>query len=167
MAFPTSYSSPYAVSPGGTALAADVNQYQPLAQNLETTVGVSSGTASPTGTHEQRLKYLEQGAGTVGGTPALTFGTANSPGTAYTRVRTDATLAVFSTPAYTLGTASAMGTATTWARADATLALFSATVPGTASYGDAASAGTAAFAARQDHQHGMPSFARTFMLIGV
>lgn len=67
-------------------------------------------------------------AGLVGGTPALTFGTANSAGSASSAVRTDATLAIFDT-----------------------------TAPVTQAFADVAAVGSAGVAARRDHKHGMPS----------
>jgi len=68
------------------------------------------------------------GGGVAGGTPALTFSTTNSTGSATTGVLTDATIAVFD-----------------------------ATVPTTQAFGDAAATGSAAKAARRDHLHGMPA----------
>jgi hypothetical protein len=63
------------------------------------------------------------------------------------------------TPALTLGTTNATGTATTGILTDASIAVFDATVPTTAAASDAAATGSAAFAARRDHRHGMPAFA--------
>lgn len=65
--------------------------------------------------------------------------------------------ATFATPAIVLGTAAAAGAATTVIRSDSTIAAFDATVPVTQAYSDAAATGSAAFAARRDHKHGMPA----------
>lgn len=62
----------------------------------------------------------------------------------------------FATNAILLGTAAAAGAATTLIRSDATIAAFDATAPVTQAFGDAAGAGSIAFAARRDHKHGMP-----------
>jgi hypothetical protein len=63
----------------------------------------------------------------------------------------------FATPAIVLGTAAAAGAATTVIRSDSTIVAFDATVPTTQAFGDAAATGSAAFAARRDHLHGMPA----------
>ena len=60
------------------------------------------------------------------------------------------------TPALTLGTTNAAGAAATAILTDASLAIFDVTVPTTAAFSDAAATGSAAFAARRDHRHGMP-----------
>jgi len=61
------------------------------------------------------------------------------------------------TPAIVLGTAAAAGSATTVIRSDATIAAFDATAPVTQAFSDAAATGSAAYAARRDHVHGMPA----------
>ncbi len=63
----------------------------------------------------------------------------------------------FATPAIVLGTAAAAGAATTVIRSDSTVVAFDATVPVTQAFGDTAATGSAAFAARRDHRHGMPA----------
>ncbi len=63
----------------------------------------------------------------------------------------------FATPAIVLGTAAAAGAASTAVRTDATIIAFDATVPTTQAFGDSAATGSAAFAARRDHVHGMPA----------
>ena len=63
----------------------------------------------------------------------------------------------FATPAFVYGTANAAGAAATPVRSDATLAVFDTTVPVTQASADAAATGSAAFAARRDHRHGMPT----------
>lgn len=65
--------------------------------------------------------------------------------------------ASFATPAIALGTAAAAGAASTVIRSDSTIVAFDATVPTTIAYGDSASTGAAAVAARRDHKHGAPS----------
>lgn len=63
----------------------------------------------------------------------------------------------FAVNTFAYGTATAAGVATTAVRTDATLAIFDATVPVTQAFSDAAATGSAAFAARRDHKHGMPA----------
>ncbi len=63
----------------------------------------------------------------------------------------------FATPAIVLGTAAAAGAASTVIRSDSTIVAFDATVPSTQAFGDSASAGSAAVAARRDHKHAMPA----------
>lgn len=63
----------------------------------------------------------------------------------------------FATPSIALGTAAAAGVATTPIRSDSTIAAFDSTVPTTAAFNDSAATGSAAFAARRDHKHGMPN----------
>lgn len=66
----------------------------------------------------------------------------------------------FDVPTVILGTSGSEGTAITPMRTDATIAAFDATAPTTQALGDAAAVGTAAFAARRDHKHGMPTEVR-------
>jgi hypothetical protein len=86
--------------------------------------------------------------GNITGSGAISV--TNGPGT----IAVDTT---FATPGLTLGTANSAGVATTLIRSDATVAAFDATAPSTQAFGDAASAGSAAVAARRDHVHGMPA----------
>jgi hypothetical protein len=65
--------------------------------------------------------------------------------------------AAFATPSIALATSASGGAASTVIRSDATIAAFDATVPVTQAFGDAAATGSAAFAARRDHKHGMPA----------
>ena len=65
----------------------------------------------------------------------------------------------FATPAIVLGTSAAAGAATTPIRSDSTIAAFDATSPTTQAFGDSPAVGSAAFAARRDHKHGMPTIA--------
>jgi hypothetical protein len=67
----------------------------------------------------------------------------------------DQTLPVGGTPALTLGTANAAGSAATFVKTDATLLAFDVTSPTTQAFGDAAAVGTATVAARRDHKHAM------------
>jgi hypothetical protein len=64
----------------------------------------------------------------------------------------------FATPAIVLGSAAAAGSAGTVIRSDGTIAAFDTTAPTTQAPSDAATVGTAAFAARRDHKHGWPAF---------
>lgn len=92
--------------------------------------GVTDGAPRP-------VSVLGSGAVTVSATEsAITIGT------------------TFATPSLTLSTANSAGSASTVIRSDATVAAFDATVPTTMTYGVAASAGSAAVAARRDHVHG-------------
>ena len=90
-------------------------------------------------------------------------GDAAGVGTAAFAARRDHTHGreAFATPAIVLGTAAAAGVATTLIRSDATIVAFDATAPVTQAFGDAAAPGTAAFAARRDHTHGMPGITAT------
>lgn len=65
----------------------------------------------------------------------------------------------FATGSITLSTAASAGSAATLIRSDAVIAAFDATVPTVIAVGDAAAAGSVAFAARRDHTHGMVAFA--------
>src|SRR6185369_14273106 len=56
-----------------------------------------------------------------------------------------------------LGTAASAGAASTVIRSDSTIVAFDATVPVTQAFSDSAATGSAAFAARRDHVHGMPA----------
>ncbi len=62
----------------------------------------------------------------------------------------------FDTPTVTLSNVAAQGSAPTALRSDCTLVAFDATAPSNQAFGDSAAVGTAAFAARRDHKHGMP-----------
>lgn len=71
----------------------------------------------------------------------------------------------FATPSILLGTAAAAGAASSVISADATIAAFDATAPVTQALGDAAATGSAAFAARRDHKHGMPALSTATPLV--
>lgn len=91
-------------------------------------------------------------------TPRLGDGTADST----TFLRGDLEWATpagasFATPSIALGSSAAAGAASTVIRSDSTIAAFDATVPVTQAFSDAAATGSAAFAARRDHKHGMPA----------
>ncbi len=101
----------------------------------------------------------------LGSTPSTqAFGDLAAGGVATTASKNDHKHAMpanpapaFATPAIVLGSAAAAGAATTVIRSNATIAAFDATVPVTQAFADAAATGAAAFAARRDHKHGMPS----------
>lgn len=104
------------------------------------------------------------GGGASGGTPALTLGTANTPGVSATFIREDDTIAVFdvTTPA-AIGTAAA-GAATTATRRDHVHPTGAGT-PSTQAFGDAAATGSGPAAAMTDHKHAMmaaPAAVTTF-----
>lgn len=86
-------------------------------------------------------------------------GTFTLPSTSYTLdpASPPASAPTFATPTIALGTAAAGGALTSVIRSDATIAAFDATVPSTLAYSDAPATGSAAFAARRDHVHGMPA----------
>jgi hypothetical protein len=65
--------------------------------------------------------------------------------------------AAFATPSIALATSASGGAASTVIRSDATIAAFDATAPVTQAFSDVAATGSAAFAARRDHKHGMPA----------
>lgn len=67
----------------------------------------------------------------------------------------------FATSSVALGSAAAEGNATTVLRSNCTIVAFDATNPTTQAMGDAAAVGSAAYAARRDHKHAMPSFSAT------
>jgi hypothetical protein len=70
---------------------------------------------------------------------------------------TPASGAGFASPSIALDSSAAAGAAGTVIRSDSTIAAFDATVPVTQAFSDSAAVGSAAFAARRDHKHGMPS----------
>lgn len=72
----------------------------------------------------------------------------------------------FATNTFAFSTATAAGAATTLIRSDATLAIFDATTPSTQAIGDTGTVGVAAFAARRDHKHVMPTFVTNTMILG-
>lgn len=61
-------------------------------------------------------------------------------------------------PTIVFSTAAAPGSTGVILRSDATLAVFDGSAPTTQAFGDVASSGSAAFAARRDHKHGLPDF---------
>lgn len=101
---------------------------------------------------------------TGAGTPSTqAMGDAAATGTGPAAAMTDHKHAMpaFATNAILLGTAAAAGGATTPMRSNDTIAAFDATAPTTAAFGDAAAAGSVAFAARRDHLHGQTSLGTT------
>lgn len=60
-------------------------------------------------------------------------------------------------PTLTLASVASNGAATTALRSDDVIAAFDTTVPVTQNFGDTPTVGTASFAARRDHRHGMPA----------
>mgnify|MGYP003154521737 FL=1 len=91
-------------------------------------------------------------------TPAFTLGTANAAGAAITAVASNSTLAVFTDNGLVLGSSAAAGDSALAVRANSTIAAFDATIPTSDPYADffgsASTAGSAAKAARRDHNHG-------------
>ena len=70
------------------------------------------------------------------------------------------------TPALVFAATNAGGVAATFLRTDDQIAVFDATAPTTGAVGDAASVGTAAFAARRDHAHGREAFVAPAIVLG-
>lgn len=68
-------------------------------------------------------------------------------------------LATFASPTVTLSATASAGALGTTLRSDCVIAAFDATLPVTLAIGDSAATGDAAFAARRNHVHGMPTFA--------
>lgn len=85
-----------------------------------------------------------------------------SDGSAWTTFLTLPSGSSSASPALTFGTSAAAGAASTFVATDATLPIFDATAPVTQAFGDAAATGSAAFAARRDHKHGMPAFTTVY-----
>jgi hypothetical protein len=69
----------------------------------------------------------------------------------------DQTIPVGGSPAITLGTANSAGSAATFVKTDATILAFDVTAPSTQAFGDSANVGAATVAARRDHKHAMMS----------
>ncbi len=63
----------------------------------------------------------------------------------------------FDPPSIVLGLSATAGVSPYTIQSDSTIAAFDATSPTTQAFGDAAVVGTAAFAARRDHKHAMPT----------
>ncbi len=74
-----------------------------------------------------------------------------------------ASIGTLGTPNLTFTTSNAAGSATTTLRTDASLAIFDATAASTMESSNAAATGSQAFAARRDHEHGLPGFSWVFV----
>jgi hypothetical protein len=106
------------------------------------------------------ISEVVSGVSTVVGTPALTFGTANTVGSTTTAVSINSAIALFGTQAPRgLSLSAAVGTSGHAARADHVHAGFDATAPG--ALGSTAATGSVDFAARRDHQHLFPPTLRS------
>jgi len=75
--------------------------------------------------------------------------------------------AAFATPSITLGLVAGNGGLGTTVRSDCTIAAFDNNWPSTQAFGDSPVIGVAAFAARRDHKHGMPTARMPACSIGV
>lgn len=96
--------------------------------------------------------------GTAGQMAADGLAAANAAGSTAATARIDhAHTATADTPALVLGTTNTAGTAGSVLAANASIAIFDSTVPGTIQPDASASAGSAAVAARRDHQHAIVS----------
>jgi hypothetical protein len=91
---------------------------------------------------------------TVLSTPAFTLGTANAAGAALTAIASNSTLAVFTDNGLILGSSAAAGDSALAVRANSTIAAFDATIPTVYQVASASTTGSAAKAARRDHNHG-------------
>lgn len=89
-------------------------------------------------------------------TPAITFGSSNSSGTAGA-LRADDTVDIWATPSVALGTSAAAGDAATGVRSNSTLVAFDATAASSVPYGGTSGTGSINFAARRDHNHSGPN----------
>lgn len=95
---------------------------------------------------------------TAGGLQIVTFVSADDGVTVYGFVVGEGGAAVtFGTPNLSFGTSNTAGATDEVIRRDAGLAIFDTTVPVTQAFSDSAATGSAAFAARRDHVHGMPA----------
>lgn len=92
---------------------------------------------------------------TTASTTTLYVFTSRDGGTTWYGFQTGSGGGTAGTPALTLSTTNSTGAASTFVATDATVAVFDATVPTTIAYGDAAATGSAGYAARRDHRHGM------------
>lgn len=123
------------LAPGGTAVTAHASQHLPNGSD-------PLATAAP--------------ASVLGGTSSNATGTANSFS------RSDHSHDVgTAAPAFVFGTAASEGTSNNLARVDAGVAIFDTTVP--EPLGASALTGSAAFAARRDHVHPLPSSTTPFV----
>lgn len=142
------------VADTGTPTAISISSVTRCAVGIVTNNGFAtliSGT--PDQDHTGSVGSLVRITGTpsAGQVPVAVSGT-SAPWTTPTAVPS------FATPAVALGAAAAAGAASTVIRSDSTIAAFDATSPTTQAIGDSAAVGSAAFAARRDHKHGMPAF---------
>jgi len=87
-------------------------------------------------------------------TPAFTLGTSNAAGAALTAVSSNSTLAVFTDNGLILGSSAAAGDSALAVRANSTIEAFDSTVPTVYQVVSSSTAGSAAKAARRDHNHG-------------
>lgn len=103
--------------------------------------------------------------GITDSTGAISFGDENLSTTG-TVSATSLAGSALATPSISLGTAASPGTLSTVVRSDATIVAFDATSPSTQAFGDAAATGTVAYSARRDHKHAMPAVPADLPLTG-
>jgi hypothetical protein len=87
--------------------------------------------------------------------PVTAHEAASDPHTGYLQ---ESVVSGFASSTVTLSDTATAGTGTTALRSNAAIAAFDSTSPSTQAIGDSASVGTAAYAARRDHKHALPSF---------
>lgn len=125
--------------------------------SLATQSGTFSGTSSGTNTGDQTLP--------VGGTPALTLGTANTAGVSPNFLRRDDTILAFDATGPAAVGSQAVGAATTAARRDHVHATGAGT-PTTQAFGDNAAVGSGPAASMTDHKHAWPALGTTAAAVG-
>ena len=149
-----------AAAKGSVNFAARLDHKHAMPAFASPTVALSSAAASGSAATLIRSDATIHAFSTVAPVTQA-MGDAAAKGSAAFAARADHKHAMpaFGTPTVTFTTAQGAGTASTPLRSDAVLKVFSTATPQTQAMGDAASKGTAAFAARIDHKHAMPSFA--------
>ncbi len=167
----TSYGRGLLTLASATALAAEIPSSTitnaQLATEAQATIkgrAAAAGTGAVTDLTATQVRTIID-TNTTPSTQAI--GDSATVGTADTLARGDHKHAMpaFASPTVVLGSSAAAGSAATLIRSDATIAAFDATSPTTQAIGDSAVVGTAAFAARRDHKHAMPSAANLMTAI--
>ena len=148
---------------GNADNTSDANKPVSTAQQTAIDAKVTANTAI-TGATKTKITYDAKGLVTAGADAT----TADIADSADKRYCTDAQKTVISntsgtntgdqtggTPAITLGTVNSAGSSPNFLRRDDTILAFDATAPSAQAFGDAATVGAAAVAARRDHKHAM------------
>jgi hypothetical protein len=133
------------------------NSGNETASTIKTALGITTLSGSNTGD-----QAIPAGASSV--TAETSFGNSSNAGSAATYSKGDHTHGTptnpvsLATPTIVLGSAAAAGSAATLIRSDSTIAAFDTTAPAAVTPDAAATAGSIAFAARRDHQHGVATY---------